>query len=258
MTDIQTRAGRQVGSARAGHAQPGFWRDAWVFVLLPLGVSLGMIFGYFSGVEWLQNVVAPAWNREFGVLENLQHLLLLGCVVLAALLARDERRGMWRAGFVFVGLVSLFVLLEEIDYGLHYYEALAGVPEAERAGVRNLHNLHTSSGTEVATLIKRVSDAAMILVFVLLPFVGPRLRLGSLSALIPRRPFALLMIVALCVSNLAHYLDDSGWPHNHSLGRSMGEFRELLIYYIGFLYLVELRRRMQAPEAARRAGQLED
>ncbi len=254
MADIQTRRGRQVaGIPRAEPAHPEFWRDAWVFVLLPLGVSAGLIFGYFSGVEWLQNLVAPGWNREFGLLESLQHLLLLGCVVLAALLARGERRGIWRIGFALVALGSLFVFLEELDYGLHYYEALAGVPEAERASVRGLHNLRTSGGSEIATLIKRASDAAMILLFVLLPFIGPRLRLGSLGALIPRRPFALLMIVALCISNFAHYLDDAGWPHNSSLGSAMGEFRELLVYYVAFLYLAGLRRpgRSQGSGAAR-------
>ena len=123
-------------------------RDVFLYALLPLCVSLALIFAYFSGIRILQEVVAPARNREFGLLENLQHLLLLGCVVPAMLLAWRERRPGFRIFFGLIGIAALFAFVEEIDYGLHYYEAVANVPPAERAVVRNLHNIRTGTGEE--------------------------------------------------------------------------------------------------------------
>ena len=77
----------------------------------------------------------------------------------------------------------------------------------------------------------------MIFFFMLLPFLSARLRLGGWQPLIPRRAFALLMVLSWALSRLVHHLDDAGWPHNGSLSFTMGEFRELLVYYIGFLYI---------------------
>ncbi|MEX0876072.1 MAG: hypothetical protein WD114_01315, partial [Phycisphaerales bacterium] len=62
----------------------------WYF-LLPMGVSGLLLAMYFSGVRVLESVVSAPylesvhWNsrREFGLLENLQHLILLGVAAVA-------------------------------------------------------------------------------------------------------------------------------------------------------------------------------
>jgi hypothetical protein len=58
--------------------------------------------------------------------------------------------------------------LEEIDYGLHYYDGLAGVSR-ERMGTRNLHNIGQATGG-----IKAVADAGMAVLFVVIPLAGRR------------------------------------------------------------------------------------
>ena len=116
-----------------------------LFLTVPLVIGLTMIGFHFSGLPFLSNLIVPAMDgiagdsyREFGLLENIQHLYLIVSVVLAGYGVKTYTV-LWQKlvmGLVMCGFVFLF--LEEIDYGRHYYDFF--VRPEQFAVIRNLHN----------------------------------------------------------------------------------------------------------------------
>src|SRR5262249_20458650 len=91
----------------AGTMRRMTWNDWLVYLILPALTTLVLVSMYFAGPRWMQEIVAPAANREFGLVENLQNVLLIGCVVLTFLLfAREKTAGSKLAAF-FACLCSL-------------------------------------------------------------------------------------------------------------------------------------------------------
>ena len=85
-----------------------------------------MVLMYFSGVHALQQIISPRIDgmyvnsqREFGLLENMQNVLLIAIVIIAGRAVFKPKPAWERAGFSGIALLSVFVLLEEMDYGLH-------------------------------------------------------------------------------------------------------------------------------------------
>lgn len=215
----------------------------WYFVL-PMLLSGTMLAMYFSGVRVLESIVSAPYleavagdsRREYGLLENLQHAMLLAVVVLAV---RSVIRHRVLAVRVFMGFVAAFVtlmFLEEIDYGLHYYELLTGVPHDEIAERRNLHNV----GNRTAAL-KSISTAGTIALFGVAPFVFGHSKNRWVRYFTPDRYAALMLVVAFLTRSIAHDLHSRGM--GYGLDGNLSEFRELVTYYMGLAYTVYLVRR---------------
>ena len=203
---------------------------------LPLAFGLAYTALYFSGVGPLQSIASPRHNREFGLLENTQNLLLIMALVTCWRSARAETCTAWRRLWR-VGVVACFVLvMEEIDWGDHYWSALTGSvrPKGEYF---NLHNQGNTTDT-----LKKAVDLGFTLFFALLPlllrFVPARLR-----GLVPSPYSVLTLLAGVLVSTLAHELEDRGLPNNGSLKGNISEFRELFTYTVGALYLLEISSR---------------
>jgi len=210
-------------------------RDIFLYLALPAGVGAALVGMFFSGVGWMQSLVVPVGNREYGLLENLQNLLLLAMIWVGWRSARRAVHGLDRAGWRALCVFALLVLLEEIDFGLHYYESLANVPDAERATVRNLHNQEG-----VLRWIKLAVDSCLALFFVALPWAGRRIQQPTVRWLMPSRGLTVTLLLSVLVSRLAHYGTDHGWPTNGSIKSNISEFRELFTYYVFLLYLFDL------------------
>ncbi|MEE8469361.1 MAG: hypothetical protein V3T22_12950 [Planctomycetota bacterium] len=210
-------------------------RDIFLYLVLPAVVGAALLAMFFSGVGWLQSLVVPVVNREYGLLENLQNLLLLALIVVGWRAARRTQRGLDRAGWRALAVFALFVLLEEIDFGLHYYESLAGVPGAERATLRNFHNQEG-----VLRWMKLGVDSTLALFFVALPWAGRRIQHPTVRWSMPSRWLTATLSLSLLVSRVAHYGTDHGWPTNGTIESNVSEFRELFTYYIFLLYLFDL------------------
>ena len=140
-------------------------KELTIFVIIPLlinGLFLGL---YFSGVGGLQQVVAPTINwlpqnswREFGLLEQLQNLLLLA-VLTILVLGAFRKTGVLDKGIMVAGsIVFLFLFLEEIDYGINFYEYLTGGDSGIR--LRNWHN-QESDGQQNISRFKQIMDGMM-------------------------------------------------------------------------------------------------
>lgn len=168
-------------------------RLLWYFVV-PMSISAVMLTMYFSGIRLLETiVVAPYFEavpinsrREFGLLENTQHLMVLAICVIAIGAAIRQKNLLARVFMVFIAMGGLVLFLEEMDYGLHLYELLTDTSPENTAEIRNLHNV----GNRTATL-KTVSTTLSILVFGVAPFALGRSRNPYVRYFLPD-PFMLL------------------------------------------------------------------
>jgi len=211
---------------------------------IPAAVSLVLIGSYFSGVAFLQNIVSPNFElpnpnapREFGLLENLQNVYLIAIIVIAAVAARRSG-GLARMAFFGVALFVSFVFLEEIDYGLHYYEIITGVSSYDPEQVRNVHNIG-----DTTQHIKRVADAVLILFFGLMPLALRKNTHPFVRAVLPSPYCLLTLVVMLVMRSLAHGLQDAGFGDPGSIEKNISEFRELNIYYLALVYMLDIARR---------------
>jgi len=208
-----------------------------IFLIIPTVTILILIGAYFSGVGWLQQIISPAINREYGLVENLQLALLAGIAVIAifGIKRKKTRVEKWIMALILAG--AIFMFLEEADYGLHYYKLLSGHPVDERIRSQkfNIHNLGDNSDR-----FKHAGDTGMTLLFIVFPLFFYRSRRPLLRYLIPDRFFIATMILMFLLSKFAHLLENSGMGNPGSLHGRISEFRELNIYYIFALYFFNL------------------
>ena len=219
------------------------WTKVFWYFTLPMVVSIAMLAMYFSGVRVLETIVAAPyfeavpWNsrREFGLLENLQNLILLGVVGIAVSAVIKHHNRTVKAFMVVVAIGATLLFLEEIDYGLHYYEYLAEVPHHELAQKRNLH----TQGDRTSNL-KTVGTIMIVIVFGIAPFALAHSRHPLVRYFRPDPYMALMLIVAYVTRTIAHALNARGM--GHGLEGNLSEFRELIIYYMGLAYTLYLVR----------------
>ena len=217
-------------------------RKILVYFVVPFGVTLALIAMYFSGVETLQRIVSPRIismnpnaGREFGLLENLQNVILLAMVVIAFKASRRKDAAVERWGFRFIAAFAVFVFLEEIDYGLHYYEYLNDISWKETRGTLNLHN--EGNTTQIT---KAILDSGMVALFVLLPLVRLKVDHPVLQYITPNRHAILTMIAMLALRTIAHELRGRGFGMGGTIDKNLSEFRELVIYYLFMLYIFDV------------------
>lgn len=225
----------------------------WLLPALFMGLLVAM---YFSGQPWLVDFISPRlgpWgahgNREFGLVENAQHLILLAIAAIFLHGAWRAQAVLQRAGFCLLGLLFVIMLLEEIDYGLHYYEWWQGRVVEKVAGERNLHNRGDTTQT-----LKVIADSANLLWFVVLPLLALRLRQRWIDYLAPPVLILATVAVALVISAIAHKLRELGLEPQLVDGRlrlalayNISEFRETVTYYVWLLYVFEVVNRRQWP-----------
>jgi hypothetical protein len=181
-----------------------------------------------------QESSAGSW-REFGLLENLQHAILIAILVISLLAVRRKETKIEQAGFLGLAAFTLFVFLEEIDYGLHYYEFIMNISWKDVAQVRNWHNQGDRT-----RLFKIATDAGMILMFVIAPFALRGIQNRWVQYLIPDRWCLATMIAAYLIRTTAHSLQDAGFGNPGSIDNNLSEFRELITYYLACIYVVNI------------------
>ncbi|MFP6581872.1 MAG: hypothetical protein VCD00_04880 [Candidatus Hydrogenedentota bacterium] len=212
------------------------------YIAVPIISTLVMVLMYFSGIPVLRQIITPTIEgiygnsqREFGLLENLQNVLLLAMVVFAIRGAVRKKDLVERVAFGGLAFFAFFVFLEEIDYGLHFYEYARGIQSDEAAANRNLHNVGDRTST-----IKRIVDLGMFVLFVVLPFGFHKSRNRYLRYLAPDRYSVFTLLGSVLVSQFAHLLNDRGYGDASNIGSNISEFREYVTYWLFLLYIREL------------------
>lgn len=221
-----------------------------LFVIIPVCLNLVFIGFYFSGNQFFQYLVSPQFEwlphrswRELGLLEQLQNSFLLIIVVL--FVTQVVRRPSLIEKIFFLGgsLVFLILLLEEIDYGIHFFEYFSGQESAIEVTQRNWHN-RDIAGRSINGRLKKVSSLLMFIWFFVCPLLSRKIDFKYLKNIVPSRWFILAFMLAMLFSNLAHYLDGLSLGAIQgvagSLQGNISEFRETSTYYLYLLYAIQL------------------
>lgn len=217
---------------------PTGFQKHFVYWIFPTLIVAALMVMYFSGIDWLRQAVAPRVNREFGLLENIQHVILLAILVMAIRSALSSTARLRKGLFIVISVVTSWMFLEEVDYGLHWWELIVGTLPEDRAVIRNLHNI---GGTTQD--IKFVGNTIMIMLFVILPFVGRKSDWKWWRFFRPSRYLAMTAVVTFCLARLAHYLADQGFYPDGPINSNISEFREVMVYYVWLVYFCVLARR---------------
>ena len=213
-------------------------KQYFTYWILPLLVIIPLMIMYFSGVHWLVEIVCPSINWEFGALENIQLLILLLIFGISAIGIKRKRWSLEKIAFGFLTLFSIFVFLEEIDYGAHYLQYFKGHKDTvvyKLTGSRNLHNEGNN-----AKIFKRSVYGIMALAFLIAPLFKGKLKSPLLEYLVPKKMIILTAVTAIFVDLIPRFLIISGFCKDGGLGVNIGEFSEIMVYYIFFLYLREI------------------
>jgi len=227
-------------------------RPLFFFFYVLIAFNIVFISMFFSGSAFLQSLIVPeieglrelSW-REFGIVEIFQNLFLISIIAIFVY-AVFTKKSVVDRGLYFIALcLFLFLFLEEIDYGFHYYEWVTG---DLIKGHRNWHNRPTEGGGDNIRGVKQLSDFLMIIVFVLLPLlslVKPLKKFLGSFAFIPVIQFTGMIVIAFIFARIAHFLDDAGLGlingiQEHQLSTDISEFRETSNYYIYLLYALQL------------------
>ena len=212
------------------------FRKLLLYLIIPAAISLFFIWSYFSGNLRLQELVAPVINREYGLLENFQNLLLLAVILLSGY-------GIFRKRLIFEKIIlgcflagALFIFLEEIDYGILHTNYLAGNPLHDRSANHdwNLHNL-----SDINHFLKLGLDFTLIGFFLVFPLAAWKSTNRIILYLRPDLWFILTLTAMFIISRIAHALNRTDLGMDGALRNNMAEFREVNVYYIFLVYLIE-------------------
>jgi hypothetical protein len=229
-------------------ASPGMsFKKHFIYWILPSSFTLACTLIYFYNLFGLEDFIAPKINREFGLIENVQLLLLILIFLRAIKGVRTREAKIEKYGFLLVAILTVFLFLEEIDYGLHYYDYFTGKPEIKQVvvfdqKVRNIHN-----NGPMQNLFKLTSYGVIIIFFVILPLVTSKFKEkhAVLNFLSPSRLIISTAACLLILNQIALYLYHKYNSPSSSLTANVSEFEEIMIYYIVLLYVSEMVKKPQ-------------
>lgn len=198
---------------------------------------------YFFDIFNLGFVIAPAINREFGVLENLQLVIILVILYRAIVGYRTAKDKLGKLIFALLTFFSIFIFLEEMDYGLHIQNLLAGKYAEElqqntlSSPPRSIHNMG-----DLTKYIKLTTYIMLVVYFVILPLINRFTDIKNvlLKKIIPSHYFIFTLLSMFVLNRVALYLDKLVQNDQYSsLHANVSEFEEVYIYYIVLLFVVD-------------------
>jgi len=193
---------------------------------------------YFSGIRWARELVCPSVNWELGIVENLQLVLLLMMFIVSVMAVKKKKTRIEKMAFILLAFFTLFVFLEEIDYGKHFLAYFKGHTDTffrDLTGRSNIHNLGNN-----ARLFKRSIYLLMLALFIIAPLVAHRIKNPVIRYLIPAKWFIITSVITVFSYVIPRLLVDLNVFEDGGFGVNIGEFSEIMVYYIFFLYMYEL------------------
>ena len=212
-------------------------KEHFIYWIAPFTVTLAFLLMFCFGGGWMTEVVSPAINREFGIMENLATIVVGIMVYYSFKCFKVAKEPLAKGVFIFAVFISLFLFLEELDYGLHFYELWKGISPNEKIVDRNFHNQDLSMLSKMKTFIY----IFIAIAFVLIPLIGekpfPKFYKQFIAS--PKLIFTALSLEATSLLSY-HFVYTLNRHGNYSLDGNTTEFGECIIYYILLLYLTEL------------------
>jgi len=223
-----------------------FWNDikkmstkehSYYWIVPSVLMSVFMIF-YFSEVPPLVSLICPPANREWGLLENLQ-LVIIFCILLLSIYAFLKTTNIiQKLGFIVIGCFTLFIFLEEMDYGKHFAQLIGGQTESYLMQYIPDKSIHGQGNNAIN--FKRIVKIMIILIFIISPFLKSRIKNPYLQYLIPQARIAIVAVLTIVVLYVPRYIVESGLRKDGGLGRNIAEFSEVMMYYVFLIYLYQL------------------
>jgi len=210
----------------------------WQF---PLLLGLLLVFMNYSGISFLTELVSPDVNREFGLLENLQLLLIASSLVYVLKAIRLKDFWFEKLAYVVLAMFFLFLFLEEIDYGIHYYEFFITGVEEDKGMVRNFHNQGDNN-----FYLRQASYIVMVVLFIVMPFFKKKIKNNLFHHFAAKQYIIYSFIVYLFIGQVSRWLPKLGMPINESLRGNHQEFEELILYYTILLFVYEIANSKKA------------
>ena len=204
----------------------------WQF---PLIAGIFLVFLNYSGIRGFTELISPDVNREFGLLENLQLLLIATTFIYAVKAIRLKKFWFEKLAYVVLSLFFVVLFLEEIDYGIHYYEYFVKGVTEDKSIVRNFHNQGDNN-----YYLRQASYVVMVLLFVVLPFFRNKIKNNLLHHFVASSMIIYSFLVYLFIGQLSRWMPKLGMPVNESLRGNHQEFEELVLYFIILLYVYEI------------------
>ena len=201
----------------------------WV---VPFVVLFTLMAFYFSQIPILMELVSPTRNWELGILENLQLLVILAIILLSAFAVARVEGSLLKLGFGLLALFSIFILLEEMDYGSHFgFENYF----LKYFGTSNIHNIDAN-----AKWYKRPIYLVITFLFFVAPYWNSSIQNRFIKYLIPPPRLILAAFVIFCADVIPRLIVFLKLRPDGGLGVNIGEFSELFIYYLFLLYVLQL------------------
>jgi len=182
--------------------------------------------------------IAPKENWEWGILENLQLAIILGILILSLYAFLNKKDQIQKWGFFLVSLFTIFVFLEEIDYGAHFVELIRGSNDSYLSKYTGLRNIHNQGNN--AKLFKRSVYLVMALLFIVGPHLETKINNRYLSYLLLKPRITIIAVMAIFVDLLPRFIIKLEIRQDGGLGVNIGEFSEIIVYYIFFVYIIQL------------------
>ena len=205
---------------------------------LPVIVLVPQIIMYFSGVRWAVEIVCPSINREFGTIENLQLITLLFMAGTSFWAAAKKQNTLERIGFALLGVFSVLVFFEEMDWGAHYAELWYGNKSTVFSDIVGQTNIHNQGDN--AKWFKRPVYLIMAALFIFLPYFKEKLGHPIFQYLTPKKLIVGTVIIALLSDLIPRFIVKWGILPDAGLGVNIGEFSEIMVYYTFALYVFEI------------------
>lgn len=204
---------------------------------------------HFSGIPWMQAFISPSFpaHRELGAPENLQNLIILSVIILAI---QGAKRKIWKIekmAFLIVAVFSVFLLLEEMDYGRHMYRQF--IDHTFKWGIWNVHFMHEGLLTKILTVVVYIT---LPLFFCILPLAARKSSNPWVKYLSPE-PYAIGTVLGMIlVSQTSQFLNnlDMYAEFSRQSGMIMSEFGEAFLYWVFFLYFYEIVYKRNTPDFA--------
>lgn len=212
-------------------------KDHFLYWGFPLLLSLILMICYFQGPDWLQELAASSYNREFGLVENTENAILLCIVYFAFRLLNRPHSKRLRLPYLLILFAALFVFLEEIDYGYHYINYLNDADARQRSINHNIHNL-----PDVNNQLRLIYYILIAVFVIILPYFLS-FRLPSLLVhFVADIRLQLTVLAFLIISKMAGIFNDLSHYTNMALDGNISEFEELPLYYLFLVYIYNLYR----------------
>jgi hypothetical protein len=219
-------------------------RKHLIYWIAPLAITFILILMNYSGIGWMQQFISPAVNREFGFLENLQLLVIIVIGYYAVKAVIKKRTAIERIAFSLIAFASIVVFLEEIDYGLHFYEHFVLGQSENKEIVRNLHNQGNNN-----FIIRQTLYTMLVLFFLVLPVSKKYIKNKFVLNFVANKMIISTLVTYILVGQFARLLPKLGMPNNPSLWGNHQEFEEVIVYYLFALFLREIvKKKLYLPK----------